>query len=139
MNNPEFRGIPEGAFENAKKVLEIAGLKDSQLAIALDNIYKSYTGFSALQTAGINLENDEKKLGRIAFKSIATPIITALRNVADELADVQIRQDYEDNALLFLDWIEKLDTVTRNAHQSIEDYIAPLGYHVVETDDIPAF
>ena len=92
-----------------------------------------------MRTAGINLENDEKKLGRITFKSIATPIITALRNVADELADVQIRQEYEDNALLFLDWIEKLDTVTRNAHQSIEDYIAPLGYHVVETDDIPAF
>lgn len=125
--------ISVGSLENAKKVLELAGLKGSQLAIALDNIYKSYTGFSALLAAGIHLDDSAEKL-RIAFKSIVAHIVNDLYNIADELADVQIEQDYEDNALSLIDWIEKLDNVTRNAHKSIEKYIAPLGYHVINAE-----
>ncbi len=42
-------------MQGARMVFEAAKIKDNQLAIALDKIYSSYTGRSALQTAGIVL------------------------------------------------------------------------------------
>ena len=42
-------------FECAKIVFEVAGIKDNQLALALDKFFKSYTGKSALDAGGVNL------------------------------------------------------------------------------------
>ena len=42
-------------MQGARMVFEAAKIKDNQLALALDKIYSSYTGRSALQTAGIVL------------------------------------------------------------------------------------
>ena len=42
-------------MQGARMVFEAAKVKDNQLALALDKIYSSYTGRSALQTAGIVL------------------------------------------------------------------------------------
>lgn len=72
----------------------------------------------------------------IAFKAITYPIIMALQKAIDELSVFQVKEDCEDNSLFLIDWIELLDNITRNAHQSIEEYIAPLGYHVVETPEL---
>ena len=46
---------PVDPIQGAKSVFEAAKIKDNQLALALDRIYSSYTGRSALQTAGIVL------------------------------------------------------------------------------------
>ena len=51
----EQPALPSGVMDGAKSVLEAAKIKDNQLALALDRIYSSYTGRSALQTAGIVL------------------------------------------------------------------------------------
>ena len=42
-------------MQGARMIFEAAKIKDNQLALALDKIYSSYTGRSALQTAGIVL------------------------------------------------------------------------------------
>ena len=49
------------AFKFAKLVLETAGLTGKKLTIGLDKIYKHYTGISALECAGINLEAAEEE------------------------------------------------------------------------------
>ena len=67
----------------------------------------------------------------IAFKAVTYPIIVELYKAADELAVVQAKEDCEQNCAFLFDWIKSLDTITRFAHQSIENYTAPLGYHVV--------
>ena len=72
----------------------------------------------------------------IAFKAVTYPVIVALQNVADELSVAQVKEDCEENCLYLLDWIEKLDSIIRTAHESIESYIAPLGYHVVNTPEL---
>ena len=46
---------PSGVIDGAKIILEVAGIKDNQLALALDKLYRSYTGKSALDTCGVNL------------------------------------------------------------------------------------
>ena len=51
----EQPALPSGVMDGAKSVFEAAKIKDNQLALALDRIYSSYTGRSALQTAGIVL------------------------------------------------------------------------------------
>ncbi len=47
--------LPSGVLDGARTILEIAGIKDNQLALALDKLYRSYTGKSALDTCGVNL------------------------------------------------------------------------------------
>ena len=51
----EQPALPSGVIDGAKAIFEVAKIKDNQLALALDKIYSSYTGRSALQTAGIVL------------------------------------------------------------------------------------
>ena len=51
----EQPALPSGVIDGAKSIFEAAKIKDNQLALALDKIYSSYTGRSALQTAGIVL------------------------------------------------------------------------------------
>ena len=47
--------VPYIAMDGARMIFEIAGIKDNQLALALDKIYYSYTGRSALQIGQISL------------------------------------------------------------------------------------
>ena len=42
-------------MQSAKLIFEIAGIKDNQLALALDKVHKSYTGRSALEAGEISL------------------------------------------------------------------------------------
>ena len=58
----EQAALPSGVLDGAQKILELAGIKDNQLVLALDKVYQSYTGRSALLTAGIELTAPEKKL-----------------------------------------------------------------------------
>ena len=51
----EQPALPSGVIDGAQAIFEVAKIKDHQLALALDKIYSSYTGRSALQTAGIVL------------------------------------------------------------------------------------
>ena len=51
----EQPALPSGVMEGAKIVFEAAKIKDNQLALALDKIFSSYTGRSALQPGGIPL------------------------------------------------------------------------------------
>lgn len=53
--------LPSGVLEGARMIFELAGLKDNQLTLAVDKVYRSYTGRSALQTGGIELIAPEKK------------------------------------------------------------------------------
>ena len=51
--------ISLGVFEGAKFILETAGIKDNQLILALDKVYKHYTGNSALEMTGVELPAPE--------------------------------------------------------------------------------
>ena len=53
--------LPSGVLEGAKFIFETAGIKDNQLTLALDKVYKSYTGRSALQAGDIQLEAPVKQ------------------------------------------------------------------------------
>lgn len=66
----------------------------------------------------------------IMFKAVADRVAIALYDLVDELTAFQVKQDSEDNCMFILDWIDKLDSVARTAHESIEGYTARLGYHV---------
>ena len=68
----------------------------------------------------------------IAFKAVTYPIIIALYKAADELSVVEAKEDCEDNCMSLLSWMDKLDAISRYAHQTVESYISPLGYHVME-------
>ena len=57
----EQNALPPGVLDGAQKILELAGIKDNQLTLALDKIYQSYTGRSVLLTAGIELTAPNKK------------------------------------------------------------------------------
>ena len=52
--------VPSGVMESAKLIFEVAGIKDNQLALALDNVHKSYTGRSALEAGQITLTAPSK-------------------------------------------------------------------------------
>ena len=65
----------------------------------------------------------------IAFKSITYPVIVALQKAIDELSVVQVKEDCEENCMFLINWIEELDWIVRAAHESIESYTKPLGYH----------
>ena len=46
--------LPAGAMEGAKFILECAGITGEEQTVALDKLYKSFTGQSALEAAGIS-------------------------------------------------------------------------------------
>lgn len=48
-------------LEDAKFILEVAGVKGNQLAIGLDNLYKAETGKSLLALTGANLINEQQQ------------------------------------------------------------------------------
>lgn len=48
-------------MQGARAVFEAAGIKDNQLALAMDKVYRSYTGRSALQAGEIALTAPTKK------------------------------------------------------------------------------
>lgn len=51
----EIRPIPQGVLEGAKLILETSGIKDNQLALALDSVAKHCTGESLLAISGVTL------------------------------------------------------------------------------------
>ncbi|MBR1602878.1 MAG: hypothetical protein IJ667_05510 [Synergistaceae bacterium] len=53
--------ISAGILEGAKFILETVGIKDNQLVLALDKVYKYYTGNSALAMTGIELPAPEQQ------------------------------------------------------------------------------
>ena len=53
--------LPSGVIEGARIIFESAGITGNQAALALDNIYQSYTGHSALKTGRIELEAESKR------------------------------------------------------------------------------
>ena len=56
-NNP----VTFDPIAGAKIVFEAAGIKDNQLALALDRVYMTYTGISALEAGNITLTAPTKK------------------------------------------------------------------------------
>lgn len=54
------KGLPSGILEGAKLIFEAAGIKDNQLSLAMDKVYQSYTGRSALAIGEIQLEVQTK-------------------------------------------------------------------------------
>lgn len=59
--NKEQFALPSGVIEGAKPIFESVGITGNQLGLALDKLYKSYTGRSALMAAGIELEAPVKE------------------------------------------------------------------------------
>ena len=59
--NKEQSALPSGALEGAKLIFETAGIKGNQLTLAMDKVYKSYTGRSALAAGEIQLEAPTKR------------------------------------------------------------------------------
>ena len=53
--NQEQPALPSGVLDGARLIFETAGIKDNQLTLALDKVYKSYTGRSALQSGEVDL------------------------------------------------------------------------------------
>ena len=53
--NKDNPAIPSGVIDSARIIFEAAGIKDNQLALALDKVHKSYTGRSALEAGEIAL------------------------------------------------------------------------------------
>ena len=51
----EQPALPSGVLDGARLIFETAGIKDNQLTLALDKVYKSYTGRSALQSGEVDL------------------------------------------------------------------------------------
>ncbi|MBR0249865.1 MAG: hypothetical protein IJQ77_02175 [Synergistaceae bacterium] len=47
--------LPSGVIEGAKIIFDVAGITGNQCALALDRVYRSYTGRSALDTGNITL------------------------------------------------------------------------------------
>ena len=76
------------AFKFAKLVLETAGLTGKKLAIGLDKIFKHYTGISALECAGINLEAEEEEDFECKTVSDCTIIGDEYCNAEDVAIDV---------------------------------------------------
>ena len=68
----------------------------------------------------------------IAFKAVTYPILDKLQKRVDELWVYQMKDDCEDNFNFLIEWIEKLDDVSRTARKSIDEYVASLGYQVID-------
>ena len=54
------QGITSEEFTCAQKLLELAGIKDNQLVLALDKVYRYRTGYSMLGVTGTQLEAPTK-------------------------------------------------------------------------------
>ena len=54
-------GLPSGVLEGAKLIFETAHIKGNQLTLALDRVYRGYTGRSALDAGEITLIAPTKK------------------------------------------------------------------------------
>lgn len=52
----EQPALPTGVMDGARMIFEAAGIKDNQLSLALDNVYASYTGRSALKVGNVTLK-----------------------------------------------------------------------------------
>ncbi len=52
----EQPALPAGVMDGARMIFEAAGIKDNQLSLALDNVYASYTGRSALKVGNVTLK-----------------------------------------------------------------------------------
>ena len=59
--NQNVTAIPQGIINEGAAIFERAGLKGNQLVLALDKLFKSYTGRSALQSADIHLVSHSQK------------------------------------------------------------------------------
>ena len=59
--NSNLNVLPSGILEGAKLIFETAGIKDNQLSLAMDKVFKSYTGRSALMLGGVQLEAPVKE------------------------------------------------------------------------------
>ena len=57
----ENPALPAGVLDGAKMIFELAGLKDNQLTLAVDKVYRSYTGKSALSAGEVQLEAPVKE------------------------------------------------------------------------------
>lgn len=53
--------IPSGVMESAKLIFETAGIKDNQLTLAMDKIYRHHMGYSALTAGEITLTAPTQK------------------------------------------------------------------------------
>ena len=53
--------LPNGVLEGAKLIFETAGITGNQLTLAMDKVYKSYTGRSALMSGDVQLEAPVKE------------------------------------------------------------------------------
>ena len=53
--------LPDNAIKEAQVIFESVGITGNQLGLALDKLYRSYTGRSALMAAGIELEAPVKE------------------------------------------------------------------------------
>ena len=49
------KGIPQGIMKAAEKILDRTGLDEFQMTLALDEVFRQYTGNSVLELAGIKL------------------------------------------------------------------------------------
>ena len=77
-----------GLINRSVPILKLAGLKGNKLILALDNIYKSRTGFSLFEVIGIHFDKvgDKKlltpaKVGRalgIRNRRVATQVVNYL-------------------------------------------------------------
>ena len=60
-NNNTQDMLPNNAIKEAQVIFEAVGITGNQLGLALDKLYRSYTGRSALMAAGIELEAPVKE------------------------------------------------------------------------------
>ena len=61
LEKQQIPRIGRGIIAAAKEILKSAGIKGNQYTLALDRLYKHYTGESALATMGIELEAPDAK------------------------------------------------------------------------------
>lgn len=61
ITRPENNPISRNELDSTAFILEKAGIKDNQLTLALDKLYKTRMGYSALQACGIELIAPEQK------------------------------------------------------------------------------
>ena len=59
--NNQASEMSGGIMDGAQRVFEAAGIKGNQLALAMDKVYRSYTGRSALEAGGIELLAPKKE------------------------------------------------------------------------------
>ena len=88
--------LPSGVLEGAKLIFETAGIKNNQLTLAMDKVYKSYTGRSALNAGEIQLEAPTKRL-LITPSEIGAELGLSGRRINDILAGAGYQHKIGDN------------------------------------------